>query len=304
MLPVDVPTMLSAALEKEQRAPDGLLHSSSHLLAPMRHVMLDLAGAPKKPENLTSTVRLKTGTFWHSWFEDLFRGKLFMAEVKLDPWMPAGWSGTADWLFYDDRYRKWVLGDLKTIKGEGMTRILAYGAKNEHLWQLSSYWYALRDAGLDLVPGFGVFYLPMNQVTGTDIYPAVMECDLIPEWQIKGVMEHRWEAVQEYLESLAGRTFHTDSRPSDWISGKLPPPAPREQKCQWSKVAGGFEVKLWPHYTSMWCPYSDELCPCGAEGTTKIGQYDLDGQYTPRKGYEDIKPTVAPSQADLNRRRP
>ena len=66
-----------------------------------------------------------------------------MAEVNLTPWMPTGWSGTADWLFWHPEYEGFVLGDLKTSKGEAIKWKERDGMSEEHLWQLSAYWHAL-----------------------------------------------------------------------------------------------------------------------------------------------------------------
>jgi hypothetical protein len=51
--------------------------------------------------------------------------------VKLDRWMPEGWSGTADWVFWNADLGGFVLGDLETIKGDGITWIEKDGAKSE-----------------------------------------------------------------------------------------------------------------------------------------------------------------------------
>lgn len=299
MLPLDVERLLADALKAERRPPDGLLHASSHLLAPMRHVQLELAGAPQKPRDLVGDVRLKTGTFWHSWFEQLFRGQPVMTEVKLDRWMPEGWSGTADWLFYDPDYKAFVLGDLKTIKGEGLHWIESKGAKQEHLWQLSAYYHALVAAGIPMVKGFAVFYLPMNAVSDKKLMPSVQECEVLPEWQVRGAMEHRWDVVQEYLASIVAPPLEL----GDYVTDLLHPIPPREQRLLWSSKQAVWEVKLVPHWSSMFCPFDDELCPCGADGTTKIGEYGLDAVYRPRKGYEEVAPSVVPSSYEINRRK-
>jgi len=52
-----------------------------------------------------------------------------MEEVNLTAWMPEGWSGTADYVFYNAEARGFVLGDLKTIKGDGITWIERDGAR-------------------------------------------------------------------------------------------------------------------------------------------------------------------------------
>ena len=58
-----------------------------------------------------------TGTLWHGWaHEALVRtGMPFMQEVKLDRWLPEGWSGTADWVFWNADLGGFVLGDMKTM---------------------------------------------------------------------------------------------------------------------------------------------------------------------------------------------
>jgi hypothetical protein len=93
-------------------------------------------------------VVLMTGTLWHSWANEALMGAGLpvMQEVKLTQWMPDGWSGTADWVFYNADLRGFVLGDLKTIKGDGIPWIERDGAKLEHRWQWFAYWCALREA--------------------------------------------------------------------------------------------------------------------------------------------------------------
>lgn len=50
-------------------------------------------------------------------------GTTFMQEVKLDRWLPTGWSGPADWAFFVAERGAFVLGDIKTIKGNGVQYI-------------------------------------------------------------------------------------------------------------------------------------------------------------------------------------
>ena len=73
--------------------------------------------------------------------------------------------GTADWIFWNPDLGGFVLGDLKTIKGDGITWIEKDGAKPEHLWQFSAYWWALYDAGLPMVKAFAILYWPRTAVT-------------------------------------------------------------------------------------------------------------------------------------------
>ena len=108
------------------------------------------------------------------------------------------------------------------------------------------------------------------------------------------------DGVDAYLDTLAGST-HYEGQPLEdaFAIGALAPPMPREQRLYKNKEL--CEVKLIPHWTSMFCPYPDELCDCGhnlAEyKTNKIGHFAKEGNtwlYKPSKGYEDINPKVKP----------
>ena len=312
ILPVDLKSLLHSRLLESRRPPDGLLHASGDLLGSLRHAQLRLAGAPTVESEIVSDTRLMTGTMWHAWVgESLVRsGVAFMQEVRVTPWLPEGWSGTADWVFWHPEYRGFVLGDLKTIKGEGMRWVLKDGAKEEHLWQLSCYWHALYDSGLPLVKGFGVLYWPMNDTTERDeqIEPVVMECDPLPREIVYGVMHDRWAATQDYLASISAESteaqHYLDNGRLDWLlTDKLAPEMARVQKVFWNGKQGVFDVKLVPHWSAQFCPYPTELCGCSEQGTTKIGQYTLEAKYEPRKGFEDELPMVEPTELDYARQR-
>src|SRR3954447_13428749 len=49
------------------------------------------------------------------------------------PYMPEGWTGTADWVFWNRELGGFVLGDMKTIKGDGIAWVERDGVKREHL---------------------------------------------------------------------------------------------------------------------------------------------------------------------------
>jgi hypothetical protein len=309
MIPVDLRDLLHKRLLESRRPPDGLLHASGDLLGSLRHAQLRLAGAPTIESEIVSDIRLMTGTMWHAWVgESLVRaGVSVMQEVRLTPWFPEGWGGTADWVFWHPKYRGFVLGDLKTIKGEGMRWVLKDGAKEEHLWQLSAYWHALYDMGLPMVTGFGVLYWPMDDTTERDelIEPVVMECEPLPRELVHGAMADRWQATQTYLAEL---DRYISGRPAPetldgYLRDSLAPEIERVQKVFWNGKQGVFDVKLVPHWSAQFCPYPTELCGCSEQGTTKIGEYSLDGKYKPRKGYETELPMVAPSEMAYARQR-
>ena len=75
------------------------------------------------------------------------------------------------------------------------------------------------------------------------------------------------------------------------------------QKVYWNKQQGVFDLKLVPHWSAEFCPYPDELCGCSKQGTTKVGHYTLDGNYVPRKDYEDVWAVEAPAEKDYRKRR-
>lgn len=317
---MDLTGLLRKRLAESRRPPDGKLHPSGDLLGSLRHAQLRLAGAPTIESQIVSDTRLMTGTMWHSFLGEMLvrAGVAFMQEVRVTPGLPEGWSGTADAVVWDPECRGFVLADFKTIKGEGMKWVLKDGAKEEHLWQLSSYWHALYNMGLPMVKGFAVWYLPQNDTTERDelIEPVLMECEPLPRDLLWGVMEDRWQAVQDYLTALRDGLSVTQRQMVDgiadgpkysleyiYITDELAPEMSRVQKVFWNGKQGVFDVKLVPHWSSQFCPYPVELCACSEQGTTKIGQYDLEGKYEPRKGYEDELPLVEPTEADYRKQR-
>jgi len=268
--------------------------------------MLRAAGAPTIESDIVSDTRLMTGTLWHAWFEDIFDRLPVMTEVKLDRWLPAGWSGTADWIIWSDEYKAFVLGDLKTIKGEGMPYIERDGIKKEHLWQLSAYWYALREMGIPLLDRFVVFYLPMNASVGHG--PTLLEGKPLNESVVSGTMLERHELTERYLADVAQARLRASSQspsPTDpeffFLHDSLAPVSERVQALRWNKPQGVFDVKLVPHWAAQFCPFPDTLCDCSTQGTEKVGQYalvDEEPVYQARKGYEEIAPEVTLGPAE------
>lgn len=296
ILPIDLPNLFIGEIEAQRREPDGLLHCSSDLSNPLRFVQLRAIGAPQIGRPIVQDIRMFHGTLWHEWFHSVLEktGIDFRYEVKLDEYLPEGWGGTADWLFYHPTYEAWVLGDLKTTRGEGMFWLSRDGAKESHIWQLSAYWHALKSAGIPLVKGFGIMYWPMNDTNdGVDITPVVHDCLPIEEDELYSTMAAIRTAVEDY------RTVYAET--GEYLNPALAPMPEREQKFYWNKQQGVFDVKLVPVWYERYCDFSEELCP--RSKTTKIGHYTLDGEYVPRKGYEADTVTVKPTEAEFNKRR-
>lgn len=295
LLPFDLTSVLHAELDNQRRAPDGLLHPSTHLNGPLRHAQLDMAGAPQERNSLVSEVTLMTGTMWHDWIGGVLKrlGIPAMLEVNLTPWLPEGWSGTADLIVWNPELKAWVLVDLKTTKGESIVWIHKKGAKEDHVLQTSTYWYALKKMGLPLVKRILVYYLPKNDVRGGGVEPVMVDFPPMPEAALAKLMKGRGKAVTAYLESLPKHEPEPDEY-DYWLTDQLADPQPREQVVRFNRTSGMYEVKLVPHWSAAYCPYPDELCSCSTLGTEKIGAYDQDGEYFPRKGYEAIEPEVVP----------
>lgn len=317
MLPFDLVEVVKWGLAQERRPPDGLLHCSSDLIGSLRHAQLHIAGAPKLESELVSDIRLNTGTMWHNWLVEklIARGLTVMHEVKVSPWLPEGWSGTADHLIYDDKRRAFVLNDLKTTKGEGLKWIHRDGAKEEHIWQGSAYYHALSAGKFPLLDRFTITYLPMNDTTDRDenIEPVVMEIKPLSRDLVWGVMEDRWVKTKAYLRTVGDSPLTEPV--GTYVTDLLEPPIPRIQKLFWDGKNKRWDVKLVPHWSTQFCPFPEELCDCSTQGTTKIGEWRLDNQlwldegvlyawdlnYHPRKGYEDIEVSVKPDDNAVHR---
>jgi len=296
ILPVDLPNMFLGEIMANQREPDGLLHCSSDIASPLRFVQLRAIGAPSTPRPIAQDIRLAHGTLWHEWFHAVLEksGIEFKYELNLNEYLPPGWGGTADWLFWHPSYEAWVLGDLKTTRGEGMFFIQKDGAKDDHVWQLSAYWYALSRMGIPLIKGFGIMYWPMNDTSdAVDVTPVVAECQPIEEEVLLSTMEAIRVEVDNY------RTVYAET--GQYLNPALAKMPEREQKYYWNKARGTFDVKLVPVWYERYCEFDENLCP--RSKTEKIGEWTVNGVYLPRNGYDHIQPEVEPSTADYNKRR-
>jgi hypothetical protein len=316
LFPHDLPGIFLKEIEGQKRPHDGLLHASSDLTGSLRHVMLRAVGAPSKSRSIASGIRLMHGTLWHEWFHQTLikRGIPFFHELNLTDNMPEGWSGTADWVFWHPEYHAFILGDLKTAKGESLFWINKDGAKDEHIWQLSAYYYALLVMGLPMVKGAGVMYWPMNDTPDGDvIMPSVQEVEPLPEELVVGRMAERWAQTKLYATKVDetrqtaydhGDEFGMDENSvENYLNDLLAPVQERIQKVVWSRPQGVFNLVLTPHWSARFCDFGPPLCTCSEQGTTKIGHYTLEGEFVSREGYEDVNPLVRPTPAQYKYKR-
>lgn len=298
LLPFDLAAIVDEELERESRPNDFLLHASSHLEGSLRHTQLDLAGAPKVREPLVRRMPLWIGSLIHEDIHRILRkvGVPYLAEVNMTPWLPRGWGGTADAFFWHSETKQFVLTDFKTSKGESLKYIAKDGAKIEHIKQTSAYWQAAKKMGLPLAKKIGVMYWPKNDTAKKDevVEPLLVDFEPIPASYLAKDMKERHGAVSEYLKSLP-KPNPRPLLPEEFLTDALAPGPEREQRLYFDRYTETWEVKLISPWYSAFCPYG-ELCTCGDIGfTTKIGTYDVTGDYYPRSGYESIKPTVKPN---------
>jgi hypothetical protein len=303
MLQFDLNEILREELLSGDRPEDGMMHPSGDIVGPLRHTMLRMAGAPEKPDTIASQIRLETGTMWHARIGKMLekRGLPVMREVSATAGLPPGWAGTADLMFWSEADRGFVLCDVKTTKGEGLTYIARDGIKTEHYHQLSAYWNAFAELGYPMVNRALVWYIPMNEdykvVGGVEpLIPEVMPMEYASMWPL---MNQRRHLVDEYLESQIFQFLNAKDGDNVFLTDKLAEPMPREQKL--FKDKDKWNLTLIPHWSAMFCPYDDSLCNCGGdEGdakTTKIGHFEAQGGawvYVPRAGYEDYEPNTMP----------
>lgn len=298
LFPVDLTSLLSQAIEGDQRPPDGKLHASSDLVGSLRHTQLRVLGVPERPRRVASGFRNMTGTLWHKYLEGILASTDVQVdtEVKLDEYLPPGWSGTADYVFFHPGYEAYVLGDLKTVKGESMFFVNRDGAKEEHIWQLSLYFWALVEKGLPMVNTMGILYIPFydTRVESKSPEPVLQEVSPLPAEVVLERAESRSKAVQAVVDGLDR---------GEKLEDLLAPEQEKVQKLIWDSKKSILNVVCVPHWSAAFCDWDPPYCNCREQGTTKIGHYDLEGEYHTRKGYEDTPPVVTPTRKELDVRK-
>lgn len=240
-----------------------------------------------------------TGTMWHEWIEHALKrlGLPYMAEVNVTPWLPKGWGGTADIVLWSPEHQGFVLVDLKTSKGESIRWKVERGASDEHQWQTSLYWHALKKMGLPMVKQIGVFYLPKNDTRKKDenVVPFLAEFEPITQRTLAIAANKRREKVESYVGSLKIERDHPDVPLGEWLTDELAPVQDRVQRIYRDRASGTNKLKLIPHWSTQFCPFPTELCDCREHRTVTIGHFE-DDDYYPKKGWEDVEPEVFPEE--------
>lgn len=282
--------VIEEGLVASRRPPDGMLHPSSHLVGSLRHVQLELAGAPMLPRDTAEELKLLTGTLIHDWMahQNLSQGVAVMQELKMQDWMPRGWSGRPDGFYWLDKYQAFALADYKTMKPEGIPWVARDGVKEAHLWQTSMYYHAAVNRGFPMVKRAVVGYLPKDQSSkpGERVDVTLVDFEPLPKDLVWGEAERRLECVTRYVASVEHARLDRIAGPEpsrgplsytseDFLTDVLEPVQDRVPKLVWDKARCVWNVVLQPHWSARYCPFSDELCGCRNQGQTKIGEWSL-----------------------------
>jgi hypothetical protein len=257
---------------------------------------------------------MRIGTLTHTDFERIFRGKPVMLEVNLRKWLPTGWTGTADWIAWNAEKKAFVLGDLKTSKAEAIPWIIKDGIKDTHQHQLSAYWYALRNMGVPLVRGYGVFYLPITQDVREPVQPTWQEATPLDEGYMRDLMTERWALTSAYLLSIEADKRRNPGPKGKFLTSELAPVQERTIRAYWNKAASkaggketpGVEVKLVPDWSTSYCDFDRDLCDCSTQKPEKLGTWLAGPEgvtFTPSRGkdgmYDPADPVGHPTDKQI-----
>lgn len=282
----DIQQAIADGMSINEREPDGLLHASKHIWWPLRFSQLEFAGHPMGNPEFLDLVNMQTGTLWHKQVEEWLKKdktrwwELVASEVDLTDYLPNGWTGTADWVFYDKEADHCILGDLKTIKPEAVQHLS--GIKDDHLAQLSCYNFGLTKAGYTMAPELFVFYLPKNKIWTHDVKPQQLSSPPIDTIEI--VMT----TIKQRIDSYVGGSVPLASMPDPVY------------KYTYNKLMNVFDVKSYPDWRESYtCPFDEKLCP--RTPIKKVGHWNSDRKWVTK--YTEHKHRKYPRPTDVEFRK-
>lgn len=232
-------------------------------------------------------INMQTGTLWHKQVEQWLKKdknrwwELVASEVDLTPYLPNGWTGTADWVFYDKEADHCILGDLKTIKPEAVQHLS--GIKDDHLAQLSCYNYGLTKAGYTMAPELFVFYLPKNKIWTADVKPQQLSS--VPIENIDVIMYSIKKNVDGFVSGVT----------------KLAPMPDPVYKHSYNKLMNVFDVKQYPDWREAYtCPFDETLCP--RTPIRKVGHWNSSRKWVTKYAEHKNRRYPVPSDAEFRKR--
>lgn len=298
--------VIHKALLADRRPADNLLHCSSASWQPLRFTQLSAIYLQDETD-VGSLITMKLGTLTHEWLADYLVDnpdilgpdwELVAVEWDLTPYLPDGWTGTCDYVFVHKPTNTVVVGDLKTIKPEGMAW-LGDRPKPEHTTQVSCYHSAIQkwvDEGIEEMPGtvlhpdIFVLYLPKGKDSKQNtIEPQIITAPAEPSAVVNMVGIKR--QVDDYLAEYE-RTGEADNR----FLAAMPE---QELKIGWNKAQNVWDVTARNSWVVEFIGkrFGEQLCP--SRPSLKVGHYTPDGFYIARKGI--TQPEVIPPMPERGR---
>lgn len=287
MMYPDLTRVIEAGLRSEQRAPTGLLHCSKHAAQPLRFTQLEMVlGGEEK--DFGDLMVLYTGTMFHREIENWVTKyldddwQIVGSEIDVTPYLPEGWTGTLDHLFLHVPTNTLSIVDIKTIKPEGI-QYLTREPKEDHKIQVSCYHAGISFApaqgmfAFDLDPEIAVYYLPKGRDSRNQtIMPRMTTTKALSPPAVWSRLSHIKTEVDAYVAEY--------ERTGDVLNDVLAPMPEREMKMYWDRAKMQWDVKLVPHWSTMYNDYGPAYTP--KQSSNLIGAWSIDGYYQPRKGYE------------------
>lgn len=272
---IDWEDLIRRVMEAEEREPDGKLHPSTHLDGSDRHAWLDIQRIPRQKKRFGNAARLYTGTMWHRDIMRQLQGAPAMFEVKLEPWLPEGWSGTGDIFLFVPELKRWHLTDLKST--DDVAKVETWGLKPTYRAQVASYADAASRMGLDMVDTADVVHFPI----GGEGEPRTLPVEVGP------------------LERAQARQTMVELR--DRVLGYQDlPPAPPDL-LHYRRTREGVTVHQQHHMSRGFCPFSPADCGCKVDSLKwwKVGTFKRRYGVLIYVDHETGQPGFPPEGADI-----
>jgi hypothetical protein len=242
---------------------DGKLHFSSHLQHARHAVLAHEIGYPETRKEWGSVAQLVSGTAMHEELHRIMGAALapeYHSEITVPPININGieWTGTADAVTVLDGQR-WLI-DYKNTSS--MTFDYLNGKpKDDHILQVSAYYYFLPEELIQPGTKCGVLYIPSSaNFSRKWADPTFLEFEPVPYDDVVGVMQTTGDAIHQYRKD-----------------GTLPAAPTGEWSWKMNKRKNVQELLYKPHWASRYCPWSslfDDPCECSTEGIVFGGTYD------------------------------
>lgn len=304
-----LPSIIYQALLADKRAPTGKLHCSSHAWWPLRFTQLSQV-IDTDETDIGSLITMGIGTLTHEWLANYMEKnpavlgedwELCATEWDLTPHLPDGWTGTADYVFVHRPTDMVVVSDLKTSKPEALAYLNGQ-PKDSHWIQVSCYHAAISRfyaaEGVSVHPDISICYMPKGKDSRQNtIQPVVVSKAAIPAAQVWANLTDIKTAVDRYVIEY-NKTGELDNK-------CLAPMPLQSLKIGWNKTTANWDVVSrdgW-EVEFIGAQFGEQLCPRGK--ALKVGHWNLNGSWVPRKGVfqPDYDSIPRPSQLEVEKRR-